>query len=95
MTVLKSEIYTMTSLILSKKFFCQSLKKRTSLIANCLINIFQKLNQDQKAPLWKFEKTFYVNVKTIFGLYLSFAINFMLELKMSFKKKFDMTPGLI
>ena len=57
MTALKSEIYTMTSLILSKKFFCQSLKKRTSLIANCLINIFQKLNKDQKAPLWKFENT--------------------------------------
>ena len=84
MTALKSEIYTNDFFNSSKKIFCQSFKKRTSLIANCLINLFRKLNNDQKAPLWKFEKTFYVNVKTIFGLHLSFAINFMLEHKMSF-----------
>ena len=86
MTALKSEIYTNDFFNSSKRFFCQSLKKRTSLIANCFINLFQKLDNDQKAPLWKFEKTFYVKVKTIFGLCFSFAINFMSEYKISFKK---------
>ena len=42
---------------------------------------------------WK--RNFYVNVKTIFGLHLPFAIKFMFELKMSFKTIFYMTPGLI
>ena len=54
-----------------------------------------KLNKDQKTSFLKFEKNFYVNVKTIYGLYFPFAINFMFELKMSFRKKLVMTSGLI
>ena len=30
------------------------------------------------------KRTFYVNIKIIFGLHVPFAINFMFELKMSF-----------
>ena len=41
------------------------------------------------------KRTFYVNIKIIFGLHVPFAMNFMFELKMLFKKIFDMTPGLI
>ena len=51
MTVLKFEIYT-NELLTSKKFYCQSLKKCLKkwsfLIANCLLNLFQKLSKDQK-----------------------------------------------
>ena len=47
MTVLKSDIYT-NDFFPPKEFLCQSLKKRSLLIANCLINLFQKLNKDQK-----------------------------------------------
>ena len=47
MTVLKSEIYT-NDFFPPKKFSCPSLKKRSLLIANCLINLFRKLNKDQK-----------------------------------------------
>ena len=50
MTVLKSEIYT-NDFFIPKKFSRQSLKKRSLLIANCLINLFQKLNKDQKPTL--------------------------------------------
>ena len=39
MTVLKSEIYT-NNFFPPNKFLCQSLKKRSLLIANCLINLF-------------------------------------------------------
>ena len=49
----------------------------------------------KKTSSLKFEKSFYVNVKTIYGLYFPFAINFMFELKMSFRKKWGMTSGLI
>ena len=47
MTVLKSEIYT-NDFFPPKKFSCQSLEKRSLLIANCLTNLFRKLNKDQK-----------------------------------------------
>ena len=47
MTVLKSEIYT-NGFFPPKKFLCQSLTKRSLLIANCLINLFRNLNKDQK-----------------------------------------------
>ena len=57
MTVLKSEIYT-NEFFPPKKFLCQSLKKRSLLIANCLINLFRKLNKDQKTSFLKFEKNF-------------------------------------
>ena len=92
MTVLKSEINT-NDFFLPKKFSRQSLKKRFLLIANFLINLFRKLNKDQKPENSK--RTFYVNIKILFGLHVPFAINFMFELKMSFKKIFDITPGLI
>ena len=48
MTVLKSEIYT-NEFFPSKIFSCQSLKERFLLIINCLINLFRKLNKDQKS----------------------------------------------
>ena len=57
MTVLKSEIYTNDFFPL-KKFSCQSLKKQSLLIANCLINLFQKLNKYQKTLFLKFKKNF-------------------------------------
>ena len=57
MTVLKSEIYA-NDFFPSKKFSCQSLKKRSLLIANSLINLFRKLNTDQKNSFLKFEKNF-------------------------------------
>ena len=86
MTVLKSEIYT-NNFFLPKKFSRQSLKKQSLLIANCLINLFRKLNtcKDQKKLYPENSKrTFYVSIKIIFGLHVPFAINFMFELKMSF-----------
>ena len=45
--MIKSDIYT-NDFFPPKTFSCQSLKKRSLLIANCLINLFQKLNKDQK-----------------------------------------------
>ena len=59
MTVIKSEIYTNDS-FLSKKFSRQSLKKRFLLIANCLINLFRKLNKDQKSFTLKFRKELFM-----------------------------------
>ena len=49
----------------------------------------------KKAPLWKLENNFLCKRKHHFGLHLPFAINFMFELKMLFKKRFDITHGLI
>ena len=89
-TVLKSEIYT-NNFFPPKKFLCQSIKKRSLPIANCLINLFQKLNKDQKNFILEIQK----ELKTIYGLHFPFAINFMFELKMLFRKKLDMTFGLI
>ena len=58
MTVLKSEIYT-NDFFPPKKFSCEILKKRSLLIANCLINLFRKLNKDQKKTSFlKFKKNF-------------------------------------
>ena len=57
MTVLKSEIYT-NDLFPPKKFSCQSLKKRSLLIVNCLTNLILKLNKDQKNSFLKSEKNF-------------------------------------
>ena len=95
MTVLKSEIYT-NDFFPPKKFSCKSLKKRSLLIAYCLINLFQKLNKVKKNFIFEIRKElFFVKVKIIFGLHFRFAINFMFELKMSFRKKLDMTSGLI
>ena len=85
MTVLKSEIYTND--FSSQKIFKPKFKKVSLLIANCLINLFRKLNKNlKKLHSGHLKRTFYVNVKTIFGLHLPFAINFMFELNKSFKK---------
>ena len=74
MTVLKSEIYT-NDFFSPKIFHCQSLKKWSLLIANCLINLFRKLNKNQKKlHSGNSKRTFYANVKIIFGLHLPFAI---------------------
>ena len=71
----------------SQKTFTPKFKKMSLLIANCLINLFQKLNKNlKKLHSGNLKKTFYVNVKTMFGLHLPFAINFMFELNKSFKK---------
>ena len=59
MTVLKSEIYT-NDFFLPKKFLCQSLKKRSLLIANCLINLFRKLNKDQKNFILEIRKELFM-----------------------------------
>ena len=56
-TVLKYKIYT-NDFFPPKKFSCQSLKKRSLLIANCLKNLFRKLNKDQKISFLKCEKNF-------------------------------------
>ena len=71
----------------SQKTFTPKFKKMPLLIANCLINLFGKLNKNlKKLHSGNLKRTFYVNVKTIFGLHLPFAINFMFELNKSFKK---------
>ena len=71
----------------SQKIFKPKFKKVSLLIANCLINLFRKLNKSlKKLHSGNLKRTFYVNVKTIFGLHLPFAINFMFELNKSFKK---------
>ena len=62
MTVLKSEVYT-NDFFPPKKLSCQSLTKRSLLIANCLIDSFRKLNKNQKTSFLKFEKTFYAKRK--------------------------------
>ena len=59
MTVLKSEIYT-NDFFPPKKISCQSLKKWSLLIANCLINLFQKLNKDQKNFILEIRKDFFM-----------------------------------
>ena len=85
MAVLKSEIYTND--FSSQKIFTPKFKKVSLLIANFLINLFRKLNKNlKKLHSGHLKRTFYVNVKTIFGFHLPFAINFMFELNKSFKK---------
>ena len=85
MAVLKSEIYT-TNFFL-QKIFKSRFKRVSLLIANCLTNLFQKLNKKlKKLHSENLKRTFYVVVKTIFGLHLPFAINFMFELNKLFKK---------
>ena len=59
MTVLKSEIYS-NNLFPLKKLLCQSLKKRSLLIANCLINLFRKLNKDQKNFILEIRKELFM-----------------------------------
>ena len=59
MTVLKSEIYT-NDFFPPKKFLCQSLKKRFLLIANSLINLFRKLNKDQKNFILEIRKELFM-----------------------------------
>ena len=58
MTVLKSEIYT-NDFLPPKKFSCEILKKRSLLIANCLINLFPKFNKDQKNFILEIGKDFF------------------------------------
>ena len=70
MTVLKSEIYTY-DFFPPKKFSCQSLKKRSLLIANCLINLFRKLNKDQKNFILEIRKEYLCKCKD--HLWSSFA----------------------
>ena len=70
----------------SQKIFLPKFKKRSLIIANCLINLFRKLNKDQKNSFLKFEKNFLCKRKDHLWSSFSFAINFVLELKMSFKK---------
>ena len=71
----------------SQKIFKPKFKKVSLLIANCLINLFRKLNKNlKKFHSRNLKRTFYVNVKTIFGLHLPFAINFMLNLISHLKK---------
>ena len=55
MTVLKSEIYT-NYFFPSKIVSCQSLKERSLLIINCLINLLRKLNKDQKSSTLKIRR---------------------------------------
>ena len=53
------------------------------LIANGLINLLQKLNKNlKKLHFGNSKENFFVNVKTILGLHLPFAINFMFGFKM-------------
>ena len=59
MTVLKYEIYT-NDFFPPKTFSCQSLKKRSLLIANCLINLFRKLNKDQKNFILEIRKELFM-----------------------------------
>ena len=59
MTVLKSKIYT-NDFFPPKKFSCQSLKKRFLLIANRLINLFRKLNKDQKNFILEIQKELFM-----------------------------------
>ena len=59
MTVLNSEIYT-NDFFPPKKFSCEILKKRSLLIANCLINLFQKLNKDQKNFILEIRKELFI-----------------------------------
>ena len=59
MTVLKSEIYT-NDFFPPKKFSFQSLKKRSLLIANSLINLFRKLNKDQKNFILEIRKELFM-----------------------------------
>ena len=59
MTVLKSEIYT-NDFFPPKKFLCQSLKKRSLLIANCLTNLLRKLNKDQKNFILEIRKELFM-----------------------------------
>ena len=75
MILLKSEIYT-NDFFPPKKFSCPSLKKRSLLIANCLTNLFQKLNKDQKTSFLKFEKNFLCKRKDRFWSSFSFRNKF-------------------
>ena len=59
MTVLKFEIYTI-DFFPPKKFSRQSLKKWSLLIANCLINLFRKLNKDQKNFILEIRKELFM-----------------------------------
>ena len=59
MTVLKSEIYT-NDFFPPKKFSCQSLKKLSLFIANCLTNLFRKLNKDQKNFILEIQKELFM-----------------------------------
>ena len=60
-----------------KKFSTQSLKKRSLFIAKCLINQFRKFNKEQKTFTLEIRKKLLCKrqAKTIFVLYLPFAIN--------------------
>ena len=88
MEALKSEILRFTQMTFSsQKFFKPKFKKVSLLIANCLINLFRKLNKNlKKLHSENLKLTFYVDAKTIFDLHLPFVINFMFELNKSFKK---------
>ena len=71
----------------SQKFFKPKFKK--SVLTYCkLFNKFisKVKKKPKKLHSGNLKRTFYVNVKTIFGLHLPFAINFMFELNKSFKK---------
>ena len=59
MTVLKSEIYTI-DFFSPKKFSCEILKKWSLRIANCLINLFRKLNKVQKNFIFEIRKELFM-----------------------------------
>ena len=59
MTVLKSETYT-NDFFPPKKFSCEILKKRSLLIAKCLINLVRKLNKDQKNFIFEIGKELFM-----------------------------------
>ena len=74
---------------LHQKKFKPKVKKTVFIYCKLFDKFISKLTiKTKKTPLWKFEKNFLCKrqVKTIFGLHLPFAINFMFEVKMSFLK---------
>ena len=85
MTVLKSEIYT-NDFFPPKKFSCQSLTKRSFLIANCLIDLFRKLNKDQKTSSLKFKKNFLCKRKDHLWLYIITQYMLLNNLNLSVKQ---------
>ena len=95
MTILKSEIYT-NNFFPTKIFQPDQFKKSILVYCKLFDKFILKVEwRPKKLYSGNSKRIFYVNVKIFFGLYLAFAINFMFELKMLFKKKFDMAPDLI
>ena len=82
---------------LPKNFSSQSLKKSILIYCKLFDKFISKVKcRPKELYSGNLKIISYINIKTIFGLLLPFAISFMFELKfLSFKKKFDMTLGLI